>query len=176
MKITSGLLAAVFSAGLSFGAESELKLGIIGLDSSHCIRFGRIFNDPQDKEHLPGARVRWAYKGGSPDVELSRSRVEGFTVDMRDKYGVTLVDSIAELCAKSDAILMLSLDGRAHLPEARQVFAAGKPVFIDKPLAGSYAEGLAIARLAREMKVPIFSSSPRRFSPGIEKLRQAKVG
>ena len=166
------LAGIVLFTSASFGAEPDLKIGIIGLDSSHCVRFARLFNDTTDKEHLPGARIVWAYRGGSPDVDLSRSRVEGFTAEMRDKYGVTLLDSIADLSARSDAILMLSLDGRVHLAEARIVFPTGKPVFIDKPLAGSYADSVAIARLARELNVPLFSSSPRRIAPGIAKLRQ----
>ena len=170
------LAGIVLFTSASFGAEPDLKIGIIGLDSSHCVRFARLFNDATDKEHLPGARIVWAYRGGSPDVDLSRSRVEGFTAEMRDKYGVTLLDSIADLSTRSDAILMLSLDGRVHLAEARIVFQTGKPVFIDKPLAGSYADSVAIARLARELNVPLFSSSPRRFAPGIAKLRAAKIG
>jgi hypothetical protein len=51
------------------------------------------------------------------------------------------------------------------------VFAAKKPVFIDKPLAGSLADAVRIVRLAREHEVPFFSASSLRFSPGVAGMR-----
>src|SRR5262245_55013890 len=83
-------MAASFTAG-----AADLRIGIIGTDSSHSGKFGQIFNDPSSKEHVAGARIVCAFKAGSPDMERSRSRVDGFATEMRDKYGVALVDSIA---------------------------------------------------------------------------------
>ena len=56
------------------------------------------------------------------------------------------------------------------------MFPAGKPVFIDKPFAGSLRDAFEISRLAREMKIPIFSSSSLRFSPGLAKLKSPAIG
>src|SRR5688500_1578467 len=74
----------------------------------------------------------------------SRSRVEAFGAELRDKYGVALVDSIVEVLTRSDGIMILSVDGYAHLPQAKAVFGSGKPVFIDKPLGGNLAEAIQI--------------------------------
>ena len=86
------------------------------------------------------------------------------------------VPSIAELVREVDAIMIESVDGRTHLEQARAVLPAGKPVFIDKPFAGTLRDAFEIARLAREMKVPIFSSSALRFSPGLAKLKSPALG
>ena len=74
-------------------------------------------------------------------------------------------------------MLLESVDGRPHLEQARPVFQARKPVFIDKPVAGSLADAIAIFELARETGTPCFSSSSLRFSPGIAALKNnPKVG
>jgi hypothetical protein len=176
-KLISAFLGCLCLAALTGAAAPvEFKIGLIGLDSSHCVRFARMFNDPADKEYLGGARIVCAYKGGSPDLEMSRTRIEGFTSTVRDRYGVAIVDSIAEVAARSDGIMILSVDGRAHLSQAREAFKAGKPVFIDKPFAGSLAEGVAMARLARALRVPVFSSSNLRYAAGVRKVQAAKIG
>ncbi len=151
---------------------ASLRLGIIGLDTSHVIQFTQLLNDPTRPDHVPGARIVAAYKGGSPDVKESATRIERFTAEMRDKWKVELVDSIEELCKKVDAVLLMSVDGRQHLKQVRPVLAAKKPVFIDKPFAGSLRDARGIVRLAREANVPFFSSSPRRFSADILALKQ----
>src|SRR5207245_8730442 len=68
----------------SIYAVEPIRVGIIGLDTSHCIEFTRIFNDASDPEHVPGVRVVAAFKGGSPDIDASRNRVDGFTAELRD--------------------------------------------------------------------------------------------
>ncbi|MGH9767617.1 MAG: Gfo/Idh/MocA family protein [Blastocatellia bacterium] len=148
-----------------------LRLGIIGLDTSHVPRFTELLNDPGRRDHVPGARVVAAFKGGSPDMEQSASRIERFTAEVRDKWKVELAGSIEELCRKVDAVLLLSVDGRVHLEQVKPVFAARKPVFIDKPFAASFRDAREIVRLARESGTPFFSASTRRFSAEIEALK-----
>jgi predicted dehydrogenase len=142
---------------------SPIRVGIIGLDTSHCVAFTKIFNDPSNPQHVPGIRIVAAFKGGSPDIEDSRSRVEGFTAELRDKWNIRIVDDIPTLAMMVDAVLLLSLDGRTHLEQVKPVLAARKPVFIDKPLADSYHDASEIARLAKQARVPWFSSSSLRF-------------
>ncbi len=150
----------------------ELKLGIIGCDTSHVTAFTKLLNDKNDPNHVPGARVVAAFKGGSPDVESSRTRVDRFTAELKEKWGVEIVGSIEELCQKVDAVLLESVDGRPHLDQARPVFAAKKRVFIDKPFAASYADAREIVRLSRESGVPFFSSSSLRFAADIQAMRR----
>ena len=154
-------------------AQAPIRIGMIGLDTSHVIAFTKLLNDSSNPDHVPGARVVAAFKGGSPDVESSRNRVDGFTAELRDKWKVEIVESIPVLCQKVDAVLLESVDGRPHLEQAKAVLAAKKPVFIDKPLAASYRDAREIARLAREAGVPWFSSSSLRFWEETERLKSA---
>ena len=152
------------------GGAAELRLGIVGTDTSHATAFTKMLNDPNAPDHVQGARVVAAYKGGSPDVEQSRSRIDRFTAELQDKWQVKIVASIEELCKQVDAVLLTSVDGRAHLAQARVIIAARKPMFIDKPLASTLEDAREIARLARQAGVPWFSSSSQRFT-GVAKLR-----
>ena len=148
-----------------------IRVGIIGVDTSHAIEFTRIFNDPSDPEHVAGVRVVAAYKGGSPDVVQSRDRVDKYAAELRDKWKIEIVDDIPRLCSMVDGVLLESVDGRTHLNQVKPVFAARKPVFIDKPLAASYRDAKEIARLASEAGVPWFSSSSLRFWGETQRLR-----
>lgn len=163
------VLPAVLLA--SSGVASELRLGLIGTDTSHVIAFTRSFNGPPGPDHVEGARVVAAFKGGSPDVEASSSRVERFAEELRADWGVVFVDEIAALCPQVDAILLESVDGRTHLEQARQALTCGKPMFIDKPLASTLEDAREIARLAAEAGVPWFSSSSLRWSEIVTTLK-----
>lgn len=159
MKVVFGLFlicAAAFAA--------DIRLGIIGTDTSHAVVFTGMFNDPAAKDHVAGARVVAAFKGGSPDIPSSWTRVDKYAEELRTKWNVELVADIPALCQKVDAILLESNDGRIHLAQARQVIAAHKPLFIDKPMASTLKDAREIARLAREADVPFFSSSSLRFA------------
>lgn len=149
---------------------TELKAGIIGLDTSHAVAFTRLLNADKPKPEVAGVRVVAAYPGGSQDIPSSRDRVAGYTSELREKHKVAIVDSIDELLKRVDVVLLESVDGRPHLEQARPVFRAHKPVFIDKPVAGSLADAIVIYDLARETNTPCFSSSSLRFSPGIASL------
>lgn len=167
MKVLS-LLLLVGSLPLA----AEIRLGIIGTDTSHAPAFTRIFNDKDHPGHVAGARVVAAFKGGSPDVESSRARVDRFAEELRSKWNIEFVSDIASLCAKVDGILLESVDGRVHLEQARQVIRAKKPMFIDKPLAATLEDAREIARLAAEAGVPWFSTSSLRYSTLLEGLKQ----
>jgi predicted dehydrogenase len=151
-------------------AAKVIRAGIIGLDTSHAPAFTDLFNDPKAAPDVSGIRVVAAFPGGSEDLPSSQDRVAGYTKDLRDK-GVEIVDSIPALLAKVDVVLLESVDGRKHLEQARPVFEAGKPAFIDKPLAASLADAVAIAELAKRHNVAWFSASSLRFSSGILGMR-----
>jgi hypothetical protein len=158
LEISSLALAAAISLH-----AADLRIGIIGTDISHVIHFTRILNNATDPDHIAGARVVAAYKGGSPDIVSSRTRVDGYAEELKKVYGIEFVPDIPALCAKVDAILLESGDGRIHLEQAKPVIAAHKPLFIDKPLASTLEDALEIQRLAKQAGVPWFSSSTLRF-------------
>jgi hypothetical protein len=160
------LLLSSFLVFALAAAAADLRLGIVGTDTSHATEFTKLLNGGV----VQGARVVAAYKGGSPDVESSRTRVDRFAQELQQKWSVEFVPDIPSLCAKVDAILIESVDGRAHLAQARAVIAAKRPMFIDKPLASTLDDAREIARLAKAAGVPWFSSSSLRWSEITEKL------
>ena len=149
---------------------SPIRVGMIGLDTSHVPGFARLFNSPKAEGDLAGFKIVAGYPGGT-DMPASHDRVAKFTEGLR-VTGIEIVDSIPKLLAKVDVVLLESVDGRIHLQEASQVIKAGKPMFIDKPLAGSLADAIAIYDLAREHHVPCFSASSIRFGAGIQALKK----
>jgi hypothetical protein len=176
----TGLMFARFAMageGQDVQSAKPLRAGIIGLDTSHVVAFTQLLNAPEPKPELAGVRVVAAFPGGSPDLAASRDRVAGYTTELREKFGVAIVDSIDELLSRVDVVLLESVDGRPHLQQAKPVLQAHKPVFIDKPVAGSLADAIAIFDLARTTGTPCFSSSSLRYSARIAGMRQnAKVG
>ena len=160
--LASAAILAFLTATSASGAD--LRLGIVGTDTSHVIGFATAFNDSSSPDHVPGARIVAAFRGGSPDIPASRDRIDGFTRQLQEKYGVEIVGTIAELCRRVDGVLLTSNDGRVHLAQAREIIAAHKPMFIDKPLASTLEDAREIARLAKEAGVPWFSTSTLRYA------------
>jgi predicted dehydrogenase len=156
-------------------SATTIRAGMIGLDTTHVPAFTRIFNSSQADADLAGIKVVAGYPGGT-DLPDSRNRVAGFTERIRE-MGVEIVDSIPKLLEKVDVVMLESVDGRIHLEEATAVIKAGKPLWIDKPVAGSLADAIVIYELARKHNVPCFSSSSARFSPGLAAvLKDEAVG
>jgi predicted dehydrogenase len=149
-----------------------IRVGLIGLDTSHAGAFTQLLNDTTRPDHIPGARVVAAFKGGSPDIEASATRIEKFTAEIRDKWKIELVDSIEALVQRVDAVMLTSVDGRAHLAQARPVLAARKPLFVDKPFTASARDAVELARLARDAGTPIFSSSSLRFNDDVVAVKR----
>lgn len=141
-----------------------LRIGMAGLDTSHVPAFAKLLHDTSDAHHVPGARITIAFPGGSPDFDLSINRVEGFTAELRDKHDVKIATSLSDLRGQCDAVMLESIDGRAHLGQFREVADWGVPVFIDKPLAITADDAREIARIADEKGVRVTSSSALRFA------------
>jgi hypothetical protein len=163
-------LAAPSLASEPASAKKPLRAGIIGLDTSHVGAFTGVINDPKATGDLADVKIVAAFPGGSPDLPSSWDRVKGYTEDLRKK-GVEIVPSIDELLKKVDVVFLESVDGRPHLKQARPVIAARKPLFIDKPMAGSLADVIVIFELAKEAGVPCFSSSSLRYSADTQAIR-----
>ncbi|MFC4557983.1 Gfo/Idh/MocA family protein [Virgibacillus kekensis] len=145
----------------------NLRVGIIGLDTSHSVAFTRLLNDASDKYHVPGGKVVTAFPGGSPDFDLSISRVKGFTNELNDNYDVKIVDSIEIVAKEVDAILLESVDGRVHLEQIKKIISYKKPIFIDKPFSLQKDEAEEMVQLAKEYQTPIMSTSALRFAEAL---------
>jgi len=153
-----------------------IKIGIIGLDTSHAPAFTKLFNAENPKPELAGFKVVAAFPQGSADIKSSVDRIPGYIKQMQE-MGVEVVDSIEQLLEKVDVVLLETNDGRVHLEQARAVFKAGKPVFIDKPVAASLKDAVAIYKESKEAKVPMFSASSLRYMNNVHAIRhENKIG
>lgn len=155
--------------------EEDIRVGIIGLDTSHAIAFTKIINQREEGKAGTGFMVTHAYPYGSRDIESSFSRIPGYIEDVK-KLGVKITGSIAEMLDEVEVVLLETNDGRLHLEQASQVFEAGKPVFIDKPIAASLEHTKMIFKEADKHQVPVWSASSLRYSPSTQEVAQGKIG
>lgn len=175
-------LLALALTSVSIFAQDNLKplrAGIIGLDTSHVLAFTQSLNkgpkNPADADKVAGVKVVAAYPQGSKDIEGSTKRVPEYTEKVK-ALGVEIVDSIEELVKRVDVVFLESNDGRVHLEQVRPVLKAGKPVFIDKPIAGNLAEVILILEEAKKAGVPLFCSSSLRFGKTTQAVRNGSIG
>lgn len=176
--------AATLGIGLSLYSRSAYaafptqqkgkRIGIIGLDTSHSIEFVKALNTTEAGDTYGGYTVTAAYPYGSREIKSSYSRIAGYT-DQVKEYGVSICSSIADLLKVTDVIMLETNDGRLRLEQAKMIFEAGKPVFIDKPVAASYRDVIRIYELAEQYKVPVFSSSTLRYVENMEKLQNGSL-
>jgi predicted dehydrogenase len=184
-------LSLTLSILVSYGAAEEkpkaderpvVRVGVLGLDSYQGVAYAQLFNNPQAAGDLAGLRVTAAYPIGSADYPDStalvgrwKTQLAGLYQNPKSKLGIAppveMVESIDALLAKSDAVMIMSLDGRLHLEQAKRVLEAGKRLYIGRPLAASRADAVAILKLAEETGTPCFSCSQHRFSPGFSGMR-----
>ena len=155
-------------------AQAPIRIGIIGLDTSHSTAFTELINGGKEA-WAEGFKVVAAYPYGSQTIESSYKRIPEYTETVK-KHGVKIVDSIADLLKEVDCVLLETNDGRLHFEQAVEVFKAGKICFIDKPIGATLGEAIAIYAMADKYNIPIFSSSALRYSPINQQLRNGELG
>lgn len=151
------------------------KIGIIGLDTSHSVAFTKALNSPTAGPEYGGFKIVAAYPKGSNDIKSSYERIPGYIEEVK-KQGVEIVNSIDELLTKVDFVLLETNDGRLHLEQAIPVLKAGKRMFIDKPIAASLTDAIAIFDASKKYNVPVFSSSSLRYISGTKDISEGKIG
>ncbi|WP_353128556.1 Gfo/Idh/MocA family protein [Parapedobacter pyrenivorans] len=177
--------ASLAAAGIGIGVNAAKavnrqstapgkRVGIIGLDTSHSMAFTKGLNDPSSALSNSGYRVTAAYPYGST-IEISTSRIPGYIKEIQP-YGVKIVESIGALLAEVDYVLLETNDGNPRLAQATEVIEAGKPMFIDKPVAASLEDVQKIYSLAERRQVPIFSTSSLRYMSTIQDAINGKIG
>lgn len=168
---TIALFAAVMVAVV---ARSEVRVGIIGCDTSHTIAFTKLMN-VEKRDFTEGFRVTVAYQWGSRDIKECTDRYESYLPQLRE-MGVEIVPSISDLLAKCDVVCLETCDGRPHLEQAKEVFRSGKRVFIDKPIAEDYAHARLIYEAGKESGARYFSSSALRYADEQQACRKGVYG
>lgn len=169
------LVGLLVGMGFLFATHAQIKIGIIGLDTSHSTAFTQLLNGDNKKAEYNDFKIVAAYPYGSKTIKSSYDRIPDY-IEQVEKLGVEIVPSIADLLKKVDCVMLETNDGNLHLEQANEVFKSGKIMFIDKPIGASLAQTIAIFELSKKYNVPIFSSSALRFVKQTQKLRNGELG
>lgn len=176
---TSSLAALTLMTGNTYSSilpgvsTNNKRIGIIGLDTSHSIAFARLLN--ANREQYSNFEIVTAYPYGTKTIPSSTDRIPQYIEDVQ-KFGVKIAKSIKDLLQQVDYVLLETNDGRLHLEQAKEVIKAGKPLFIDKPIAASYQDAAEIFALSEKYNVPFFSTSSMRYIDGMEDVVAGKYG
>ena len=174
MKRKLLLLFAIAMLCSTAFSQQVVRIGIIGLDTSHSTAFTELINGGKES-WAEGFKIVAAYPYGSRTIESSYKRIPDY-IEKVKAHGVKIVDSIDELLKEVDCVLLETNDGNPHLEQAIKVFRAGKPCFIDKPLGATLADAIAIYAMADKYGATFFSSSALRFTPANQQLRRSEAG
>jgi hypothetical protein len=170
-----GLAGRVSAIPGSIDVEKGKRIGLIGLDTGHCVAFTRSLNDPMAGEKFGGYKVVAALPDGTDLIEDWKNRIPEFTEEVKG-LGAEIVHSIPELLDRVDVVIITCIDGNKHLEQALPVLKAGKRLFIDKPFAASLSDAYAIVEAAKQYQVPMFSASSLRYINGADEIASGSIG
>jgi predicted dehydrogenase len=157
-----------------------MRIGIIGIDSSHTPVFSNRINTLHKEGKTkcqvtafwdPGTH-EWQHPSGP---EQSAKDIVKWREDTL-KEGVKQVASIDDLLANVDGVMVLNISGHRHLELAVPSLAKGIPTYIDKPLTCSLDQAKALLAMSRLYKARAYSASSLRFITEIPKLDKEKLG
>ncbi len=153
-----------------FDGQNEKRIGIIGMDTSHCVAFTKYI----DSLNL-GFKVVAAFTTVAKDIPACYTRVDKFIAELKG-MGVKIMDSVAQVLEHVDYVLLETADGRVKLDQATEIFKSGKRVFIDKPVAASLKDVVGIYAQAKKYGITTFSSSGTRFISKAQSVRNGELG
>lgn len=155
--------------------SKEIRIGMIGLDTSHSIAFTKCLQAPDvpPEQHVDGARVVSCMRFETPFQDKAG-------LDERQKQmeamGVEVTEDFDHAVAECEAIMLEINDPSLHLEYFTRCAKLGKPIFLDKPMADNAANARKIYDIAKANNVKVFSASSLRFVPPlIEAIEAVKA-
>ena len=145
---------------------SPVRLGVVGVDSSHLPAFTSRLHDLRDAGE---GRCTVTHYLDTGRHFLPEEHVEKWKAQARD-MGVAETASMDDLLGQVDGVMVLSVNGHEHLPHARPALERGLPTYIDKPLTCSPAEARELAQIAEKTGARCYSASSLRFVTELEAL------
>lgn len=139
-----------------------MRIGIVGVENSHVNHIIAALN----VEQLAADTAVTALAG--PDDARTAGLLE--TGDIKHR-----VDTVEELLEHADALVVSDRHGDLHREHALPFLTAGRPVYVDKPLACSVADARAMLDAAREHGALLTSSSTMRWVPELADL-ESRLG
>ena len=146
---------------------NELKIAIIGLDTSHAINFPQRMQSPDipAEQKVDGMRTVTCMKFMTP---FTTEEVLAERTGQLESWGVKVTESFDEAVADCDAILLEVNDPSYHLDYFTKCAELGKPIFLDKPMADTIENAQRIVDIAKAKNVRYFTSSSLRFVAELE--------
>ncbi len=89
-------------------------------------------------------------------------------------FKVPVAKDLDDLIAKSDAVVVVS-PTTSHFKIGMAVIAAGKPLFIEKPICATAAEGRALVEAAEAKNIPIQVGHIERFNRAFRALANLNI-
>lgn len=163
-------LTGPLNTAYGLSKQEEMHIGIVGMDTSHCVAFTRYIHSLNS-----GFKVVAAFTTVAKDIPACYNRVDKFKAELKG-MGVEIMDSVGQVLKRADYILLETADGRVKLNQATEIFKSGKRVFIDKPVAASFRDVVDIYAQAKRYGITTFSSSGTRFISKAQAVRNGEIG
>lgn len=148
---------------------NEIKVAMVGLDTSHATEFAKRMNgvDCPENQRVSGLRVVncLSFYTQFMKDETRKKKQENALAEL----GVNITEDFDKAVADCDAVMIEINDPSLHLEYFRKCADLGKPIFLDKPMADTVANGQAIYDLAKQTGLRVISSSSLRFVPELER-------
>lgn len=153
-----------------------LRLGLIGVDSSHALSFDRLLGDGRTGE-VPGAVISSAWRGPtSLDLPPSRKRNDANAEELQAR-GLTMADAPEQVADDADALLLVTADVRTRRAQFERIVGLGLPVFVDTRFATTAHDAKEMLDAAERAGCLVLGGSPKRFAAGFHdrELRPARA-
>jgi hypothetical protein len=144
----------------AFARDTNMqKIGHLGIGGHY---FSTTFTNPPESFDQPVKCMPYGVWDDVPEAAESMLSL-GFEKVYSDPV---------ELVNESDVVYIDHADYRKSLELAQPALEQGKPVYIDRPFAGSIADAEEMVRLAEENDAPLMSASSLEFQPEVADMRK----
>ena len=137
-----------------------IKIAFLGSDSTHTEAFARLINFPNSR-FFKDARVVSIY---GENLEETKRKANEFNIL---KHATSIEDALEGV----DLAFVIGRFGETHYLPTKTAILKNIPVFVDKPFTLSVHESQDLISLSSKLMVPMFSSSPLRFSNEIKSIK-----
>ena len=152
----------------------EIKIAVIGMDTSHAVELPKLMQDPATPESL---RIRGMRVTRAMRFETPFQNKEG--LDTREAYlktiGIEVTEDFDYAIGDCDALMLEINDPSLHLEYFEKCAALGKPIFLDKPFADTVENTRKIIELGKKYNTRYFTASSLRFTVGLNQLLDQKI-
>ncbi len=149
-----------------------IRIGAIGIDSSHLSEFTKRINALNDSGETK-CQVTTFWSDGKHDLpEDQVAKWREATISL----GATEAKSLDELLSNVDATMVLAVNGNRHLELALPSLRHGLPTYVDKPLTCDLKQAKELLAVARSSDARCYSASSLRFASEVTEMDKSKLG